>query len=251
MKSKLNFSLKSLMILIVLILGLSSLSNAMTIKEELNNAKKAKKTVFLIVTEKGLSVDKAKSVSKEAAKLEKKSLVLTMFRDDNVNSDLVNKFGLSGAVVPVILVVAFNGVAVGGLKDKDATADALVKFIPSPKQADVLLALDEKKSVFVVAYKKTFNDRTKCAENCKSVLPQLKYNAAIVEIDVDDQKENKFLTKIGVKSQLTSSVIVISNPQGQITGTYDSKADSKTLVAAATKVNKGCCSGGGSCPPKK
>lgn len=255
MKSKLNFSLKSLMILMILSLGFSSLSNALTIKEELNNAKKAKKTVFLIVTEKGVAVDKANKVSKEAIKLQKNTVILTMFRDDNANSDLVTKFGLSGAPLPIILVVASNGIVVGGLRDADANAEALVKLIPSPKYADVLQAINDKKSVFVVVSKKSFTDKYKIVENCKATLPQLKNNAVIVEVDADDLKEKAFLNQIGVNAVLTSSIVVVSNPQGQISGTYYSTTDVKTLADAALKVIKsgGCCPGGSSkgCAPAK
>lgn len=255
MKCKSNFFLKLLMILMILSLGFISLSNALTLKEELNNAKKAKKTVFLIVTEKGLALDKATKVSKEAIKLQKNSIILTMFRDDNANADLVTKFGLLGAPMPLILVVAANGVVVGGLRDIDATAEALIKMIPSPKMAEVLLAINNKKSVFIVVSKKSFLDRTNMLEKCKSCLTSLKNNAVIVEIDADDNKEKAFLSQIGVNGLLTSSVVVVSNSQGQITGKYENTAAVNTLVAAASKLLKsgGCCPGGNSsgCGPKK
>ncbi len=258
MKCKSIFSLKSIVILMVLSLGLSSFANAITLKEELNNAKKAKKTVFLIVTEKGLAVEKALNVTKEAIKREKNSIIITMIRDDEANADLVNKFGLAGAPLPIILVIASNGVVVGGFRDIEATADALIKTIPAPKQAEVLQAINDKKAVFVIVSRKSFNDKAKAVENCKSTLTQLKNNAIIVEIDADDQKEKNFLTQIGVNGLLNSSVVVVTNCQGQITGKFDSTTDVKTLAAAATKVNRGggcapgaCGAGAKGCGPKK
>jgi hypothetical protein len=247
MKCKLNFSIKSLMILMVLSLGLSSFSNSLSLNDELNNAKNSKKTVFLIVTEKGIAVNKVLNVSKEATKIEKNSVILTMYRDDITNGELVNKFRLAGAPLPLILVIASNGIVAGGFKEADATSDLLIKAIPGPKQADVLQALSEKKAVFIVVYKKSFADKAKIVETCKSTIPQLKFNASIVEINFDDQKEKSFLTRIGVKDLSSSTIVAVANSQGQITGSFPGGADTKTLVAAATKVNKGCDPKSGCC----
>jgi hypothetical protein len=215
-----------------------------TVKDDLDKAKKAGNAVFLVITGTGATgVDDLVTI---ANKKVKKSAVIKMDRDDAANSDLVTKFGVAGVQLPFVLVLSPKGFAVGGFPSANATADNLVTLIPSPKYDIVLEALNNKKPVFVVASKKSFTDKATAVATCKSAVDKVPSKPTIVEIDMDDANEATFLKQIGVNTVATSTVTVVINTAGNITGNYTGATDAQTLATAATKVVKSCCAGGSS-----
>ena len=216
-----------------------------SVQTNIEKANKKGKTVFLVVTEPGvMGEEKAVSIAEQAQKSVDKSTVIEINRADSTNSQLVSKYGLAGARLPLILTIATNGVAAGGLTVDRATPESLVKMIPSPIKAEVLQALSEKKAVFVVASRKSMVDRAKIFETCKNACNQMKNKAAFVSIDMDDEKENLFLSQLKINKLSTEPVTSVINPQGKITGTFNGSVEVKKLMDAAVKKAGGCCPGG-------
>jgi hypothetical protein len=232
-----------------LLMGILILASYATIwasvQTDIEKANNKGKTVFLVVTEPGVTgVEKAVIIAKQANKKVTKSTVIEMNRADSTNSQLVKKYRLAGAQLPLILVVASNGVAAGGLTVDQATPESLLKMIPSPKKAEVLQALSERKAVFVVASRKSMVDQAKIFETCKNACNQIKNKAAFVSIDMDDEKENLFLSQLKINKLSTEPVTSVINSQGKITGAFNGSVESKKLVDAAAKKAGGCCPGG-------
>lgn len=231
----------------------SQVAMAGSVRDDLEKAKKEGKAVFLIVTGLGtLDISGALETANQANKQVKKSVVLQMNRDDATNGDYVKKFGISGVQVPFILVVSAKGYAVGGFPAGQATAENLVKLVPSPKYDEVLTSLNNKKPVFVVVSKTSFTDKTGVLVNCKSAAGQVKSSPEIVEVSMDDANETDFLKQLGVSTVSKATVVVVINAAGNITGTFTGTTDAKVLTEAAQKVVKSCCAGGNSsgCKPK-
>lgn len=234
-----------LIFILMLMVSFGSALSAKTLKDDLDAAKKAKKTVFLVVTTNTIKADAALKIAQQAQNQLKESIVLTLNSDDIANKELVTKFALGSAPLPIIMVIGSNGIAAGGLQEKEATAAKLVQMAPSPKKAEALAYLNEKKSVFVIGYKKSFTDRDKVVEKCKAAVTQLKGNAAIVEVDMDDPKEKALLDMIGADQKSKNTVTVVTNSKGTVTGNFNGITDSQKLVTAATTIPKqsGCAPG--------
>jgi hypothetical protein len=216
-----------------------------SVKTDIEKANRKGKTVFLVVTEPGvMEGEKAVSIAEQAQKSVAKSTVIEMNRADSTNNQLVSKYGLAGARLPLILTIATNGVAAGGLTVDQATPESLVKMIPSPIKAEVLQALSERKVVFVVASRKSMVDRAKIFETCKNACNQMKNKAVFVSIDMDDEKENLFLSQLKINKLSTEPVTSVINSQGKITGAFNGSVEVKKLVDAAAKKAGGCCPGG-------
>jgi len=220
--------------------------NDSPLQKDIDKAKKEGKTVFLVVTEKNISATKALDIAKQANKLQKKSVVLQMNRDDVANKSLVDKYGLAGAPVPIVLVIATNGVAIGGLMENQLTAEALINLIPSPKQTEVYLALNDKKPVIIVVSKKSFIDKKSVLEKCNEAISKLKTKPVLIEVDMDDKNEAGFLKQLQVDILSTKTITFVSNVKGEITGTYISTPDVNNITKAAMLVKQsgGCCPGG-------
>jgi len=218
------------------------------LQAELNKAKTAGKAVFVVVTGTGATeVDKATSIAKAAVGIKKNALVMKLDRDLPANAELVNEWGLSGAPLPLILIVSAKGYPTGGYILADATAEKVAALVPSPKLDDVYAALNSKKPVFLVLSKKSNIDKPKMLSSCKSASTQLKGNVAIVEIDITDPKETDFIKSLNLQCPANTTSVMVLNNAGQTTGLFKGKVVAAELVSAATKVVSGCC--GTSCAP--
>ena len=226
-----------------------------TVQSEIKNANKAGKVVFLVVTEpNNADNDGAMNMGKSAQKLHPKSVVVKMNRADAANKELVTKYGLSGAPLPLLLVISSNGVLAGGAMYKQATAKGLVAMIPSPKKAEVLLAINQGKSVFVVVSKKSMLKKKDVLSKCELACKEMNGKAKVIEIDLEDIKEKRFLNELKVNQTAAKPQTYVINTKGQLTGSLSGVVNTKTLIATATKkVSGGCCAPGSgkSCGPAK
>jgi len=229
----------------IFILGNCSLVWA-SIATDIEKANQADKTVFLVVTEPGIAgVEEALRVANQAHESAAESLVIEMNRADAANKDLVVKYRLAGAPLPVLLVIVSDGIVAGGLTADRATPEKLVKMIPSPCKTEAIRALTEGKALLIVATRDSMVDRGGVFETCEAACTQLKDKAAFISIDMDDNNESSFLTELNVSPGSTEPVIVVINARGQKTASFHGQTETKTLIQAATLMPAGgCCSGG-------
>lgn len=218
--------------------------------ESINAAKAAGKPVFLVVTGTGATgTDKAMTIAHAANFINKNAVVIQMNRDDASNAKLVTEYRLSGAPVPLILVISSNGMPTGGYLLEQATAENLVALIPSPRMEDVFAAIAGNKIALVVFSRKTFTDKAEVLKECKSAVSKLNNNAVIVEVDMDDSREVNFMNQLRLdKNQFTGSVTLVINTQGQVAGTSTTVPDAAKLALAATTPVQGGCGPG--CGPQ-
>lgn len=216
------------------------------IQAELNKAKNEGKAVFVVVTETGSTeTDKAKTIAKEANEIYKNSAIIEMNRDDTSNGLLVTEWRLSGAPLPLILVISPKGLPTGGLIASQATAENLVALIPSPKMEELIAVLNGKNPAFVVFTKQSFPDRKEVLQECTAAVTILKNKAAIIEVDLDDKMEANFIDRLEVDKSSKESTTQVVNIQGQIVGTSSGTPDAAKLADAAIAPPKsGCCPGG-------
>jgi hypothetical protein len=214
----------------------------------MEKAKTDGKSLFLVIIGTGATgVEKASALANDANSKTKNSLTFSLNRDDVANGDLVSKYGIATVPLPFILVISPKGVAVTGGQPDQLTVEQLVKSVPAPKEDEVLLALSEKKPVFIVVSQKALTDKEGVISVCKAACLKIASNPAIVEIDFDDPLEKAFLNQISVTSINGATKTAVSNPEGQITEVFSKKPSINQLINAANKVIKksgGCCPGG-------
>jgi len=217
------------------------------IQSELDKAKKAGKAVFVVVTGSGVTdTDKASEVAKGANDIYKNAVIVQFNRDEEANTKLVSEWRLAGAPLPLIMVISPKGYPAGGYILKQATAENIAEIVPSPKMDDVYEAINNSKPVFLVISKKSFTDRSKILDNCKSAISQLQNKASMIEIDLNDTKEAKFLKQLNLKNTPNASSVLVLNASGQTTGSFEGTVETTQLVLAANKVVKSSCCPSGS-----
>lgn len=224
------------------------------LSSEIDNQNKKGNAVFLVVTEGGNDLTSTKEIALKAKSIYSKSAVLTLDKSDKANAELVKKYGLSGSIAPMILVIASNGVVTDGYPKAQATPEKLVEGIPTKRQSEALLGFDQNKPVFVVMHKKSFTDRAATVEECKKASTALKGNAVVVVVDLDDKSEAPFITLLNPDLPVTKTIVHVFNNKGQFISKFTTPILSSALVTAAKKVpSGGCCppGSGKSCEPKK
>lgn len=241
------------MIVVIAFIMIASTGFAQT-KEKIDKANAKGNVVFLAVTDGSKMLSEVKEMAGKAQKKYPKSEVITLDRTDKANAALVTKYGLSGAPMPLILVMAPNGVVGGGLQLKDATPEELVGLVPTKKQAIALLAFSESKPAFIVLYKKSMKDKAQAMAECNKAAADLSGKAVVVDIDLDDKSEAEFLSLLKPEMTATSAHVLVFNGKGQFSDEFKAPIQSATLITSARKVAKGGCCPGGSgssgCVPK-
>ncbi|HEY5589387.1 MAG TPA: hypothetical protein VIK55_00055 [Paludibacter sp.] len=215
------------------------------LQAELNQAKAAGKAVFVVVTGTGATdLNKAMTIAKGANGIYKNATVIQMNRDLPANEPLVTEWRLSGAPVPLILVLSSKGLPTGGYALADATSANIAALVPSPKLEQVYAAIENKKPAIVVFTKKTLTDKTEVLSIGKDAVAKLKNNAVLVEVDMDDNRETGFMNQLRIDKLSKASITIVINAQGQVAGTSTTTPDAAKLAAAAVAVVKGGCGPG-------
>jgi hypothetical protein len=224
-------------------------------KQDIEKANKKGQVVFLVVTEKGntqnqTAIDLAKNAQKSFAK----SAVLELDRSNTANSELIKKYRLAGAPIPLVLVIATNGYVAGGLPSQSLTTDEIINMIPTQKEESVIQAMNEGQSVFVVFSKKSDSQNKKQIDACQSACSSMGNKAKTINVDIDDKNEKSFIAKFKIDNNASFPITYVINAQGQVASTFNGITEAKNLISAAQKkVSSGCCppGSGKSCGPKK
>ena len=235
-------------VMIALILGTALLSSSLawgSTQGELSAAALEGKAAFLVVTQAGATgTDRAMQIAQQAQGMAPNTAVVVLDRGAVENQALVKKYRLLGAPLPLILVVAPNGVVAGGELLKDATPQALVKTVPTPKKADFLMQLSSKKAVIVVVSKKTMvQPRSAIFEACNEATRRLERKVTTIVVDMDDKAEKAWLKELSIGPREAAPVTLVFNAKGQKTQVFRAVMTADDLVKAVTKKVE-CCPGG-------
>lgn len=228
---------------VIALVMISSSSFAQT-KEKIDKAKTKGNVVFLAVTDGSKMLTEVKAMVAKAQKKYPKSEVITLDRTDKTNAALITKYGLAGAPVPIILVIAPNGAVGGGLQLKDATPEELVGLVPTKKQAQALLAFSEGKPAYIVLYKKPMKDKAQAIAECNTAANALNGNVVVVDVDLDDKSESEFLSLLKPDMKVLTTTVLVFNGKGQFTDEFKAPVQSTKLIASAKKVVKSGCAPG-------
>jgi len=240
----------SILILLLFITGMINVNGQTS--AEIEKAAKACKPVFLVAYNvNGAEADKAFSIANEAkTALKSSSVVIKMNTTDAANNAIVAKYRLAGAPMPLILVLDKNSTITGGLPLNDATAAKLVEMIPTPKTSELLKAIADGKSVYVVAYKESMTSHDKAMDNCAMACGKMENKSVTIKVEMDDKKEAKLLQILKCDLNAKEPVTYVINKSGQVIGTHNGLIDVNTLVASAKKAPAGGCGpSSGGCAP--
>jgi len=234
--------MKRTICMLAVVIGLTAGSVLGAAQQELEAAARSGKVAFILIYDAtAAQVDIARLTVADAVRRVPGAVIVDLDRGNAANAEFVAKYKLGTAPVPLILVASSSGVITGGLVAAQATTEALVKLVPSPKQAEIVKAISEGNAVFITASRRSMASTATVNSICAAACQQMAGKSVQINIDMDDPAEAGFLTSLKVNMQSTEPVTLVANPQGQIAQTYTGAVQVTDLVTAATKKVGGCC----------
>jgi hypothetical protein len=157
---------------------------------------------------------------------------------DPANKDVVERYKVSRAPMPMVMCVASNGAITGAVPDRinDQTID---KLLVTPTMTHCMKALQENKIVLVHV-----------KADSKAVFPQgpanfandpeFKVRTVAVSFDRNDPSEARFLRDMQIDAKTPGSVVSMLAPPGVLVGKYTENA-TKDQIAADLHAAGKCC----------
>jgi hypothetical protein len=233
----------------VVALSVAGVAARAGVREDLAAAAAAGHPAFLVVTEAGArGTDRAVSLASGAAAIVPGSVVVEMDRADPANAEVVARYQLKVVPVPLVLVIAGNGVAAGGAKPHLVTAAQLARMVPTKAKAEHLKVVSDGLPDFVVFARAATPGRAEALAACRDAVARLKGKAGAVVVDLDDAAEIPFAEEMRLDPKAAKPWVLVFNAKGQRTATLEGVPEAAALVEASAKVpSSGCCPGGGPC----
>lgn len=211
--------------------------------------------VFVSKTDDDQTIAMRKVFDKAMEKVADRAQWVAVNSADSSERDIVEKFDLGRAPLPLVLAMAPNGAITGGFPTKFEEQQLLDAFA-TPGTEKVMKQLQDGKLVFVCVQ----NDKTKSNDVAMKGVREFKADTRfasateIVTLDPSDKKEVAFLTDLKVPPETKEAVTVFIAPPGQAIGKFDGPTNKDTFVELLSKASTGCGPGGcgpGGCGPRK
>jgi hypothetical protein len=211
--------------------------------------------VFFSKTDDDQTLAMRKVFDKAMEKVADRAQSVAVNVSDDSENDIVDKFGLSRAPMPLVLAMAPNGAVTGGFPTKFEEKQLLDAFA-TPGTEKVVRSLQDGKLVFVCVQ----NDKTKSNDAAMQGVRDFKTDARfasateIVTLDPTDAKEASFLTDLKVSPDTAEATTVFVAPPGTALGKFEGATNKDALVEVLSKANTGCGTGGcgpSGCGPKQ
>lgn len=184
---------------------------------------------------------KAREVATAARGRVAASAVVELDRAVAENADAVARFRVQAAPVPLLLVVAQNGVAVGAVRPADEQAlERLLRLVPSPGKAATFQLLAQKRVALIAFARPDMAERGALYEALSEVSKTLKEAVGTVLVDPADPAEAGFAAEWKVPADAPRPVLAVVSAKGQPLGRLEGAPGAKEILDAV-KRKAPCC----------
>jgi hypothetical protein len=176
-------------------------------------------------------------------------------RTASSEKEIVTKFGVDRAPMPLVLAIAPVGAVTGGFKAADLTEERLRDAVASAGLQKCLKALQDRRLVLVCLQngRTQANDAAMKGVNEFKADPQFGEATEVVKVDPSDAKEIKFLAQLKADPKAKTAATAFLAPPGVLVAKIDGPTTKDALMASLQKAMSSCAPGAGSgcCPPPK
>lgn len=171
---------------------------------------------------------------------------------DPLEQELVQRFNVTGAPMPLVLVLAPNGAIMGGFPTKWEEAQ-LMEVFGTPALEETLKGLQERRLVLLCVQNQTTqqNDAAMYGVNELRADPQIGGAVRVVMANPADPNESKLFTQLKIDTSLNVAQTVMLVPPGAAVGRFMG-GTTKTMILSKLQSSGGCGPGGcagGKCGP--
>jgi len=174
---------------------------------------------------------------------------------DPAEKEIVDKYDLSRAPMPLAFALAPNGAITGGFPTKFDEQQLMAGFA-TPGTQKVMKSLQDGKLVFVCVQSAKTKSNDVAMQGVRAFKTDTRFASAteIVMLDPTDTKEASFLTDLKVSPSTAEATTVFVAPPGTALGKFEGATSKDALVEVLSKASTGCGPGGcgpGGCGPKR
>ncbi|MCL4736521.1 MAG: hypothetical protein KJ050_16475 [Candidatus Omnitrophica bacterium] len=169
---------------------------------------------------------------------------------DPLEQEIVHRFDVSRAPMPLVLVLAPNGAIMGGFPSKFDETQLLGTF-GTPALEETMKGLQERKLVFLCIQNQSTqqNDAAMYGINDLRADPQFTAAVHLVTVNPADPNESKLFTQLQVDPGLKVAQTVMLVPPGSPVGKFMGGTTKSMLLSKLQ--SSGSCGPGGCCPGGK
>ncbi|MFH0813731.1 MAG: hypothetical protein V2A69_12980 [Pseudomonadota bacterium] len=179
----------------------------------------------------------------------KKGILYKALVTNQADAEVAAKYGIDvKAGLPILLVVAPNGVVTGGYQ-QSMTMDQLTKSTSAPDLVlEILKPLQERKIALVKLQNAgtKFNQESSDAVSEFAADPRLKPFVAIINADPSKKDSKEFMKQCKLPDKITEATVVFLIPPATVAKVLSGKITKANLLSALSA----CSSGGSGCCPK-
>ena len=223
----------------------------------MSRAAEANQYLFVFFYEKDDDTTRAarKTFDEAVKKITPPAQSLGVDRTAPAEAELVAKFGVDRAPMPLVLAIAPVGAVTGGFRAADLTEERLRDAVASAGLQKCLRALQDRRLVLVCLQngRTQANDAAMKGVNEFKADPQFGEVTEIVKVDPSDTKEAKLLAQLKGDPQAKIATTAFLAPPGVLVATVSGPTTKDSLMASLQKAMSSCAPGAGSgcCPPPK
>lgn len=184
-----------------------------------------------------------KVVASAASKFASKANSITINMADAAEKEIIAKYQVDRAPMPLALVVAPSGAITGGFPSK-VTEEQLSGSFVSPGLANSLKALQDGKLVLLCVQNASTKSNDAAMRGVNAFIADSRFakSTEVVKIDPTDDRELKFLTQVRIDPKTSEAVTALMAPPGSVVAQYKGATDMDVMIAALAAKQAG---GGG------
>jgi predicted small lipoprotein YifL len=178
-----------------------------------------------------------------AAKFAKRANSVTINVTDAAEREIVTKYQVDRAPMPLVLVVAPGGAVTGGFPGKVAEEQLSGAFV-SPGLANSLKALQDGKLVLLCVQNASTKSNDAAMQGVNAFITDTRFakSTEVVSLDPADEAESKFLKQLQIDPKSNEAVTALMAPPGSVVAKYKGATDKDVMIAALAAKQAG---GGG------
>ncbi len=175
------------------------------------------------------------------AKMTGRADAATIYVADRAEKPIVDKFGVRGAPMPLVLAIAPTGAATRAFPKKFDEAQFQQAFV-SPGTAKCMKVIQDQRMILICVQ----NDRTQFNQEAMQGVKAFKtgspYGKAteIVMLDPADKAEQRFIKDLQVDPGTTTAVTVLVTPPGAPVAHFAGAVTEEQITAKVKEAESGC-----------
>lgn len=204
------------------------------------SAQEKKSTFIMVWNEENESTSAMKKIFDQAsAKFATQANAVAVKLDDPAEQEIISKYRLNTAPMPLILTIAPNGAITGAFLSRVDLA-LLEKSLVSEVEADCMKSLQEGKIVFVCIQDQSTTNNKEAMQGVNDYINDGNQKTThVITVSPNDKKLKSFLEKLGVFDAPATATTYLLKPPGVIGAKFEgATSKEKIKIIACTK---GCC----------